>query len=194
MLFERKARNFNHLCNGMLFALLLSTSSLQFGPNLEAPKKLECKNSELEQVMIPLLRGRVFHVTKQKTFDEICRSGWIYSERQAEFAFTPARAENSYGRKRGWVSLYDLRSPTDAEIKEALIRYSFLKTTHNESTHAYLIVAESAWPSLISWKRAIREVGGKEFFIPFVEAWYPGDMPLQLVNESLVVTVHLSPR
>src|SRR5207245_5020415 len=93
MLFERKARNFNHLCNGMLFALLLSTSSLQFGPNLEAPKKLECKNSELEQGMIPFLRGRVFHVTKQKTFDQICCSGWIYSHSQAAFSLTPAPAE-----------------------------------------------------------------------------------------------------
>jgi hypothetical protein len=33
-------------------------------------------------------------------------------------------------------------------------------------------------------------VGGQEFFVPFVEAWYPGDIPLQLVNESLMVSVH----
>jgi hypothetical protein len=161
---------------------------------LAASKKLECENSELEHVMLPLLRGHVFHVTKQETFDDICRSGWIYSHQQAEFAFTLAQAKNCYGRKRGWVSLYDLSSPTDAEIKEALIRYSFLKTTRNEGPLVYLIVAEGAWPSLISWKRAIREVGGKEFFIPFVEAWYPGNMPLQVVSESLAVTVRLSPR
>ena len=161
---------------------------------MEAPKKLECKNSELEQVMLPLLRGRVFHVTNQETFDDICRSGWIYSRSQAQFPFTPRQPDNSYGRKRGWVNLYDLSNPTDAEIKEALVRYAFLKAVRSESTYVYLIVAEGAWSSLISWKRAIREVGGKEFFIPFVEAWYPGDMPLQLVSESLVVTVHLSPR
>ena len=161
---------------------------------MAASKKLECENSELEHVMLPLLSGRVFHVTKQETFDDICRSGWIYSQHQAEFAFTLTQSENCYGRKRGWVSLYDLSSPTDAEIKKALIRYAFLKTNNNEDTLVYLIVAEDAWPSLISWKRAIREVGGKEFFIPFVEAWYPGDMPLQLVSESLVVTVHLSRR
>ena len=194
MLLERKSRNFNHLYDGMQFAVPWSASHYSLDPNLDAPKQLECKNTELEEVVLPLLRGRVFHVTKLETFDNICRSGWIYSHQQAEFAFTLAQAKNSYGRKRGWVSLYNLSSPTDAEIKEALVRYAFLKTIRNESTYVYLIVAEGAWSSLISWKHAIREVGGKEFFIPFVEGWYPGDMPLQLVSESLVVTVHLSPR
>ena len=152
------------------------------------PKKIECDHSEIEQVMLPLLRGRVFHVTKEENFEGIRRSGWIYSKEQPRLAFTPRQPENSYGCKRGWVSLYDLSDPTDAEIKEALIRYWFLRTIRHESPHVYLIVAESAWSSLISWKRASREVGGKEFFIPFVEAWYPGDVPLQFVTDSLVVT------
>ncbi|HSE91068.1 MAG TPA: hypothetical protein VLJ79_32965 [Candidatus Binatia bacterium] len=133
-------------------------------------------------------------MTKGEAFEEICRCGWIDGKRQAQLAFTPRQPENSYGRKRGWVSLYDLSDPTDAEIKEALIRYWFLRTLRDESTDVYLIVAESVWPSLISWKRASREVGGKEFFIPFVEAWYPGDVPLELVTESLVVTLRRTRR
>lgn len=152
------------------------------------PKKIECERSEIEQVMLPLLRGRVFHVTKEENFADIQGSGRIYSKQQARLAFTPPHPETSYGCKRGWVSLYDLRDPTDGEIKEALIRYWFLRTIGDESTHVYLIVAESAWSSLIPWTRASREVGGKEFFIPFVEAWYPGDVPLQLVADSLVIS------
>lgn len=74
------------------------------------------------------------------------------------------------------------------------MRYWFLRTIRHESPQVYLIVAESAWSSLISWKRASREVGGKEFFIPFVEAWYPGDVPIQLVADSLVVKGRRSPR
>jgi hypothetical protein len=166
-----------------------------FGPAVNmTPKKIECEHSEIEQVMLPLLLGRVFHVTRWETFEEICRCGWIDSKRQARLAFTPRQPENSYGRKRGWVSLYDLSDPTDAEIKEALIRYWFLRNLRGESTEVYLIVAESVCPSLISWKRASREVGGKEFFIPFVETWYPGNVPLELVTESLVVTPRRTPR
>ena len=141
---------------------------------MAASKKLECENSELEHVMLPLLSGRVFHVTKQETFDDICRSGWIYSQHQAEFAFTLTQSEKCYGRKRGWVSLYDLSSPTDAEIKKALIRYALLKTNRNEGTLVYLIVAEDAWPSLISWKRAIREVQRKGVLHSFCRGLVPG--------------------
>jgi len=42
---------------------------------------------------------------------------------------------------------------------------------------------------LISWQHARQEVERKEMYIPFVEAWYPGDIPLHLVNDSLVLTV-----
>ena len=164
------------------------------GPILNlTTEKLECGHSEIEQVMLPRLRGRVFHVTRKETFEDICRYGWVYSKQQAQFAFNPGEP-NSYGRKRGWVRVYDLSNTADVEIKEALIRYWFFRTLRNESGHVYLIIAESAWSSLIPWTRASREVGGKEFFVPFVEAWYPGDMPLQLVSDSLLVTVNPSPR
>jgi len=179
----------------MPFADLLSKLSVSSGPTLNiTAKKIECEHSEIEQVMLPLLRGRVFHVTKEENFEGIRRSGWIVSNQQARLAFTPRQPESSYGCKRGWVSLYDLSDPTDGEIKEALIRHWFLRTIRHESPHVYLIVAESTWSSLISCKRASREVGGKEFFIPFVEAWYPGDMPLELVTDSLLVRVNPSPR
>ena len=144
--------------------------------------------------MLPILRGRVFHVAEEQTFEEICRRGWISGQQQTQRAFASRQPEQSYGYKRGWVSLCDLSDPTDADIKEALIRYWLLKTLRNEGTHVVLIIDESAWPLLISWKRASREGKGKEFFIPFVEAWYPGDIPLQLITDSLALTHHRSPR
>jgi hypothetical protein len=153
------------------------------------PKKITCKQSELEEVLLPLLRERVFHVTTEATFGDICQRGSIYSDQEVQFALTLGHSENCYGRKRGWVSVFDLSRTTDIHIKEALIRYWFLRSIRNESTHCYLFIAESAWPSLISWKRASREVGATEVFIPFVEAWYPGDIPIELVTDSLMVTV-----
>lgn len=161
------------------------------GPTLNmTPKRIESEHSEIEQVMLPLLRGRVFHVTTEEKFNDICRCGWIYSKEQTKFVFAPGQSETTYGRKRGWVSLYDLSNTEDTDIKEALIRYWFFRTLRAGSRYVYLIIAESAWSSLVSWKRASRDVGEQELFIPFVEAWYPGDIPLQLVSESLVLTVH----
>ena len=159
-----------------------------------SPRKIECEHSRVEQVMLPLLRGRVFHVTKEENFLDIRRSGWIYSHRQARLAFSASHPETSYGCKRGWVSLYDLREPGDNEVKDALIRYWFLRRIGKDSAHVYLIVDESAWSSLVPWKRASRDVGGKEFFIPFIEAWYPGDIPVQFIADTIMLTFHPSPR
>jgi hypothetical protein len=154
------------------------------------PQRIECKRSDLEAVVLPLLRGRVFHVTEEATFEDISRSGWIYNHRQAQFTLAFGQSKNSYGRKRGWVSLFDLSNRTDAEIKEALIRYYFLRVFRTEHPCICLLfIAERTWSSLIPWQRAREEVGGGEMYIPFVEAWYPGDIPLDLVTGSLIVTI-----
>ncbi|MGH8546843.1 MAG: hypothetical protein ACREX3_25170 [Gammaproteobacteria bacterium] len=156
-------------------------------------KKIECKYSELEEVLFPLLRGRVFHVTDEVTFNDLIRNGWIHSNQQGQFAFALGQPGDSYGRKRGWVSLFDLHTAMDAPVKEALTGYYFLKLFRSETTRAVLFLAESVWGSLISWKHASQEVGGKEVYIPFVEAWYPGDIPLHLISDMLIVSVQSAP-
>jgi hypothetical protein len=156
-------------------------------------KRIDCEVSDLEHILLPLLRGRVFVMTKEEKFNDICRSGWIYSQEQTQFVFA-GQTKTTYARKRGWVSLFDFSDNKDKDIKDALIRHWFFRTVRNPGTHAYLIIAESACSSLISWQQAFRDAGGKEFFIPFVETWYPGDMPLELVSDCFVVTVHQSPR
>jgi hypothetical protein len=158
------------------------------------PKKIDCEASDLEHTLLPLLRGHVFHMTKEEKFNDICLSGSIYCREQAQFVFAPGQTATTYGRKRGWVSLFDFSDKKDKDLKEALIRHWFFRTLRNEGTHAYLIISESACSSLISWRQAFREVGNKEFFIPFVETWYPGDMPLELVSDAFMLTIRWSPR
>jgi hypothetical protein len=182
------------MCLGTGFARI----SMELFPKVSSPleikqKRIDCEAADLEPTLLPLLRGRVFHMTKEDKFNDICRSGWVYSQEQAHFVFA-GQTEITYGRKRGWVSLFDFSDKKDKDIKEALIRHWFFRTLRNAGTHAYLIIAESACSSLISWQQAFREAGSKEFFIPFVETWYPGDMPLELVSDCFVVTVHRSPR
>jgi hypothetical protein len=75
-----------------------------------------------------------------------------------------------------------------------LVCYYFLRVFHFDRPHiSLLFITEKAWPSLIHWQRAREEVSGKELYIPFVEAWYPGDIPLDLVSDSLAVTIQSIP-
>lgn len=137
-------------------------------------QKIECKHSELDAIVLPRLRGRIFHLTDPVTFENIARTGRIHSYQQTDFTLAFGQSVNSYGRSRGWVSLFDLSNRADAEIKEALICYYFFRVFHSERPQICLFIAENVWPSLIHWQRAREEVGGKEMYIPFVEAWYPG--------------------
>ena len=186
-----KSCQFSYLNAGMKFALVFETPSHKFGSLTLNSKTITCRHSELEQLVLPLLRGQVFHVATQEAFGDICRCGRIDSQRQVEFFFSPARSANRYGLNRRWVSVYDLRKGSDSDIKEALIAYWLFRNFRVEQTYVFSMVVESAWPSLIPWKHASREVNGKELFVPFVEAWYPGHMPVELFNESLAVSICL---
>jgi hypothetical protein len=158
------------------------------------PNKIDCRRSDLETAVLPLLRGQIFHVTEEAMFENITRAGYIPSSLQTQFTSAFGRSENNYGRQRGWVSLLDLRDATDAYIKEALTRYYLLKVFHDKTASIYvLFIAERAWSSLIPWRHARDEVGRKQMCIPFVEAWYPGDLPLSLVSDTLVVKLRSYP-
>src|SRR5262245_39461954 len=88
--------------------------------NLElTPEKIDCSYLDVVQVLLPLLCGRVFHVTTEEKFKDICQSGWIFSKEQTQFALTPGQSETTYGRKRGWVSLYDLSYTEHTEDRKS---------------------------------------------------------------------------
>jgi hypothetical protein len=159
---------------------------------LEKPTKIECKKSDLEARVLPLLRGRVFHVTKLQTFDSIRAEG-IKNSRDS---LPSSPWVNSYGPKRGWVCLFDLRNTTDAQVEMARSKYNFLRPPFSDAdrnAHVYLFMSESVWPHLISWKCAEQEKAWGEMFIPDVEAWYPGDIPISCVSDALVVTIESEP-
>jgi hypothetical protein len=151
--------------------------------------KIDCKFSELQDAVLPLLRGRVFHLADVAALDSFYRRGSIPAGYRGQFAAGLCPAQTSYGAKRGYLCLFDFRVSAKSELEEAFIRHYFIKPFHYGNTYCYLSLAPSAWPKLIPWQHASSEVGTKELYIPFVEAWYPGDLPLDLVNDCLTVTV-----
>jgi hypothetical protein len=152
-------------------------------------KRIQCQRSDLELLVLPLLRGRVFHITQGARFDDIIRHGSIDSTRAGLLMPFIGRSKEGYGSKRGWVSLFDLSAPYDTDIRETLLRYYFFKAFRQNAEICILFITPNAWSSLISWRRARREVAGKELYVPFVEAWYPAHIPLSLITDGLMVRV-----
>lgn len=141
------------------------------------------KKGDLQITMLPRLRETVFHVTTVQALEAIMRSGMIRSNRDGRFDFTFPQSKNNYGRQRGYVCLFDLRSVSDLQVQDALRKFYFL---HPKSADpAFLLLHPSGYPKLIPWTVAPAGV----MLIPHVETWYPSDLPTTALASVMIVTV-----
>jgi hypothetical protein len=146
-------------------------------------RRLSVKNSDLAPVVLPLLIGTVFHVTSSAALMAIGGSGAIHSNHDRRFQFTFPQSENNYGRQRGYVCLFDFREASEDAAREARRKFNFLKPTSADPVFLFLHPSKHA--RLIPWTEA--PVGA--MVIPYVETWYPGDVPLSSLTYALVVTI-----
>lgn len=77
------------------------------------------------KVLLPFLVGRVFHVTLSDNIPAIEASGAIRSNPGFDLKTTFGSSQNSYFRKLGCVSLFDLRDYS--ERSESEVEFSLLK-------------------------------------------------------------------
>jgi hypothetical protein len=143
----------------------------------------------LRAEVLPRLVGRVFHVTTRDAYARIRSDGAIKPNRNGELGFTFGQSEFSYFRNRGCVSLFDLRTATPEQVEDSLWKYYFLNPSFSENRPVFLLLTDSCFDDLIPWSRANAEVGYREMFIPYVEAGYPGEIPLSLVERALLLEV-----
>jgi len=73
---------------------------------------IESQSSRLESDILPLLKNEVFHVTSIENFQQILKDGKVISNADKKFKYSYPQSENSYGRKRGYICLFDLRNKT----------------------------------------------------------------------------------
>lgn len=145
--------------------------------------RITVKHGDLRPVLLPLLRGTVFHVTSTTGFDAIEQSGIISSNRHGELPFTFPQSSNSYGRNLGYVCLFDLRDVSDEIIADGLKKFYFLQPTPADP--AFLFIAPTEAERIVPWTAA--PIGAMA--IPHVEAWYPSDLSLSALSHALVVTI-----
>ena len=89
--------------------------------------------SNLKEELLPLFLGKVFHVTTKDACSSIMAEKKIRNNMKGEREFVFPQSENSYGRKRGYVCLFDLRSATTEQIQDALMKFYFLNPFRHRS-------------------------------------------------------------
>lgn len=152
--------------------------------------KIKCEYGELRHRILPLIVNTVFHVTNKVAFDGIIRDGSIRNNQNNDFYYSFGQSENSYGRKRGYICLFDLRDKSDEVIDEALMRYNFLHPFYSEKKTYFFQISAAIYPSLIDTSEAKKEIGCSEMWIPNVECWYPSDLSIDYIEKVTQVQVN----
>ena len=152
-------------------------------------ENLSCHESQLRDFILPNLRGNVFHLTSRSGLKGITKDGLIRNNKNGEFPYTYPQSARSYARKRGYVSLFDLRTTSDDELEKAWSNFYFLNPPFVDNNPIFLILSPCLYPVLIPWTQARDEDAWKEMFIPHVEAFHPGDIPISHISRVLSASI-----
>ncbi len=154
-------------------------------------KKLKCKDENLKSEILPLLKDKIFHFTSHKACHGILEDDKIKSNINNEFKYTYSVSNNSYGVKKGYVCLYDLRNKSDEVIDDALTRLYFLRP-NNWDKVIYFILSSEYHSDIIDISQVKKdEKKDKKYYmwIPEVECWYPSDISLGNISEIIEVNI-----
>lgn len=147
----------------------------------------------LRSFLLPKLVNRVFHVTSADGCQGILSSGAIKNNKNENFNLTFPQSKSSYGRKKGYICLFDLRNTNDYQIDDALIHYYFLNPHFTKANPHFLFIDQELYPQLINWREAKEEIGHYGMWVPHIECWYPKDIIVDYITEIFAAKVEGRP-
>lgn len=154
-------------------------------------KKLTISKSSLEKQIIPLLKNTVFHCTSLSSYQGILESNAIYNNLENRFEYSFSVSSNSYGRKKGYVCLFDFRNKKNKTIIEELLpKFYFLNPSFCKGKVVYFILNPSLYSNLIPNEKAKEEVGFSQMWIPYeFEVWYEEKISMDGIKEIIIVDI-----
>ena len=160
-------------------------------------KKIVCALGDAEEKILPLLKGRIFHVTSYKSYASIMKTGFIKHNKNNDFELTFGQSENSYGRSKAYVCLFDLKTPTDEQFNEYKNNFDFL-TLHAQVNKAnvYFILSPKIYNNIITNEVAYEEINKskiRKVIIPFLECFYPINIDINDI-EQIIIVKYLIPK
>ena len=147
------------------------------------------------------LLGSIFHLTRQSSLSQILKDGHIAHNQDARFGLNTS-SQNSFGRNRGYVCLFDFQNITEEILEDIIRRYyvyspSWFEEIVGENKVwklAYLFVDPKIYDRIIPNEAASSLILTNEpnrFFIPHAECWYDGNLPLRYIKKIIKVNVIL---
>jgi hypothetical protein len=140
------------------------------------------------------LEGRVFHVCRLAYLPDIVAAGEIRPNRNGTLPTTFGYPKNGFFRSRDCVSLFDYRAPVTEEIRDFRCRcYPFAPARPPNGPISILFISPEAYEVLVPWTKWKEDSALSEMVVPYVEAGYPGPLPLRLIDELISVELTEDP-
>lgn len=145
---------------------------------------------ELRAYLLHELRGRVFHVTCRRNAAAILSAGKISSNSDGQYSSAFGSSQTAYYRLRDCVSVFDYRDVSDEQLEHSLSSCAPDQALDRCGYElAVFVLAQTAIQKL---DLSGQSEGGKfsgRMVVWYVEAGYPGDLPINEVTELLEISV-----
>ena len=137
---------------------------------------------------IPIwLADRVFHVTTLVSLRQIQSSKAIFPNDQLRYSSEFGCFENGYFRNKKCVSFFDYRNFGSEEWRENAYKCIPTLPLRKLDDMAILFLKTQAYSRLIAWKEWKKGNNQSLRIVPYIEAGYPGEVPLEMISEIMTV-------
>ena len=138
--------------------------------------------------LLPVLRKGLYHLTDTRGYSGIRSSGFI-EPNDGRFPDSFSQSAHSYGRSRGFISLFDFETPTLEQCISEEPKWTTFFVQRKPSLVLINLDRQELASKLITNERVRQEVGlGRPVWMPHVEVWYPDPIPFSCVTELVRIT------
>jgi hypothetical protein len=144
---------------------------------------IRCIKEKREEYLLRLLKGNIFHVTTFSALKGIRKSRYVKSNKDHEFEYNYHQSENSYGRKHGYVCLFDFRTIKKPDIVRSDRKYGYFYS------EVYLLLDKRYWGIVKTPKDCGLPGDYSNIYIPESEVFYPHDIEISKIDTCIRVHV-----
>jgi len=161
--------------------------------------KIERLNLEDRQPLLDRLIGHVFHLTTRVEYEGIRKVGEVSNNESGCFPINTG-SQNSYGRRHGYVCLFDFRENDSQTINNTRSCYEFLGP-HWFAAHGrkyitlnlvYLFLDPQYYDHIIPNSRAHDHYKATGEFLQAIsgsEVWIENRIPISWIQKTLLVKI-----
>ena len=148
------------------------------------------KDEDPMEKLMPMLEGKVFHVSLTSNWAKIHKSREIVPNNENSLETTFGCSSNSYFKNNGCVSVFDYRRPLDEKLQKQIDKCQPIRPLREGKAITIFILKSEAHDHLRTWED-IRTNIGDQLVVPYIEAGYPDKISLSLIEEFIFVTMDI---